>query len=314
MKSGLELITGRANPELAHKIGDHLKIPLLKAKIRNFDDGEIQVHIEETVRGKDVFVIQPTCPPVNENLMELLLIIDTLKRASAGRITAVIPYFGYGRQDRKHIGRVPISARLVANLIETAGADRILTMDLHAGQIQGFFSIPVDELYADSLIISYFKKAEAMKPDSVCPPDIGGLKRARTIGQRLGVSMVVVEKRHTPTGTVETLSVIGAVQNKKVLIVDDMISTGGTLLKAAKALIDSGAEAIIAACAHGLFVQNAMERIKQSPIGKVIVTDSIPSSDEDPILDRLSVASLFADAINRIHNNDSLSELFYGGP
>ncbi len=308
----LEILAGNSNPKLAEEIGENLGKKLIDAAIRKFSDGEINVHIKETVRGKDMFIIQSTSPPVNDNLMELLIIIDALKRASAKRITAVMPYYGYARQDRKHTGRVPISAKLVANMITVAGADRVLTLDLHAGQIQGFFDIPVDNLWAKPILTGYF---EPMFKDSkelvVVSPDVGGVKRARMIAERLNVSLAIVEKRRMDfKEETEALNVIGEVEGKKVLIVDDMVSTGGTLIEAAKILAKKGAGDQYAACTHGIFSDHAVARLKDSPFKKVVITDSISPVVNDPFVEYISVAHIFAKSIDRIHNSQSVSALF----
>lgn len=308
----LEILAGNSNPKLAEEITGNLGKKLIDAAIRKFSDGEINVHIKETVRGKDMFVIQSTSPPVNDNLMELLIIIDALKRASAKRITAVIPYYGYARQDRKHTGRVPISAKLVANMIEVAGADRVLTLDLHAGQIQGFFDIPVDNLWAKPILTSYFEpRFKDSKELVVVSPDVGGVKRARMIAERLNVSLAIVEKRRMNfKEETEALNVIGEVEGKKALIVDDMVSTGGTLIEAAKILAKRGVKDQYASCTHGIFSDNAVARLKDSPFKKVVVTNTISPVVNDPFIEYISVADIFAKSIDRIHNSQSVSALF----
>lgn len=317
----LKLIAGNANPQLAEEIGDYLKVPLCAAEVGRFPDGETSVHIGENVRGADVFVVQPTSPPVNENLMELLVMIDALKRASADRITAVIPYYGYGRQDRKYMGRVPISARLVANLIETAGADRVLTLDLHAGQIQGFFNIPVDNLMIDPIFIDYFRQEGIADEGTVIvSPDLGAVKRARAIAEGLGRPLAIVEKRRVTGERVEGLNLIGEVAGRRAIIVDDIISTGGTIIETMKVLQREGTEEIHGAFTHGLFAGDALERLNASPIERVVVTNSVPYPGErcghQPpengvgIIERISVGGLFAEVIERIHENRSVSEVF----
>jgi ribose-phosphate pyrophosphokinase len=308
----LRLIAGNANLELAKEIGEKLRTSLCATEVGRFPDGETSVYIGENVRGADVFVIQSTSPPVNENLMELLIMIDALKRASAGRITAVIPYYGYGRQDRKHTGRVPISARMVANLIETAGANRVLTLDLHAGQIQGFFNIPVDNLMADPIFIDYFRnQGIAGEQAVIVSPDLGAVKRARAIAGGMRLPLVIVEKRRRSGTQVESLNLIGEVKGKQAIIVDDIISTGGTLIETIKFLEQQGAGEIYAAFTHGLFVGDALELSLKSSIRKIVVTNSIPPpKDGDGIIERISVGELFAEVIERIHENRSVSEVF----
>ena len=308
----LKLIAGNANPQLAKEISDYLGTPLCAAEVGRFPDGETSVHIGENVRGADVFVIQPTSPPVNENLIELLIMIDALRRASADRITAVIPYYGYGRQDRKHMGRVPISARLVANLIETAGADRVLTLDLHAGQIQGFFNIPVDNLMIDPIFIDYFRSRGIADEETVIvSPDLGAVKRARAIAEGLGLPLAIMEKRRRSGEWVESLNLIGEIRGRRAIIIDDIISTGGTILETMKVLQEEGVGEIYAAFTHGLFAGDALERLRASPLERIVVTNSIsPPDDGDGIIERISVGELFAEVIERIHENRSVSEVF----
>jgi ribose-phosphate pyrophosphokinase len=287
-----------------------------------FPDGEIRVQIGQTVRGKDVFVIQSTCPPVNDHLMELLLMVDALRRASARTICAVIPYFGYARQDRKKTGRVPISARLVANLLEAAGVDRVVTLELHAGQIQGFFNVPLDHLRADALFYQYITKnhPEWMEDLVVASPDLGGLWRARRLGKLLKCPLAVVVTYRGSKGEKERVSdvqVIGDVRGKKVLLVDDILATGGTLVEAAEAVVQAGAVEVYAACAHGLFVGQALERLAHSPLRKVLVTDSINFQDEvrrHPLVEVVSIVHFLADAIRRIYRNESITDLLAYGP
>ena len=310
----LKLISGSANPRLAEEIGRSLGLSLCAAKVTRFPDGETFIHLEESVRGADVFIIQPTCPPVNENLMELLIMIDAVKRASAERITAVIPYYGYGRQDRKHIGRVPITAKLVANLIEAAGADRVLTLDLHAGQIQGFFDIPVDNLMIDPIFIRYFRQQGIADEDAVIvSPDLGAVKRARAIAEGLERPLVIVEKRRLgPTGEkVESLNLIGRVTGKRAIIIDDIIATGESLFRAVELLQCRGVREIYAAFTHGIFAGEALPRLRTSPVRKVVVTDSIPPPEDGAgIIEKISVGELFAEVILCIHENRSVSEIF----
>ncbi len=308
----LKVFSGNANRPLAEKVCDHLGIPLGNAEVKTFSDGEISVEINENVRGKDVFIIQPTCPPVNDNLMELLIMIDAAKRASAGRITAVIPYYGYARQDRKVAPRQPISAKLVANLITVAGASRVLTMDLHAGQIQGFFDIPVDNLFARPVLLHYIK--EHFKDDLVIvSPDAGGVERARAFAKRLKASLAIIDKRRERANVAEVMNIIGDVKGKTAVIVDDMVDTGGTLTKAASALLDKGASAVYACCTHPVLSGNAVQRILESPLKELIVTDTIPLSEEAKKCGKikvLSVGKLFGEAVRRIHLNESVSVLF----
>lgn len=307
----LKIFTGRANPGLAERIAQYLGIPLGDMEIKSFSDKETYVKINENVRGRDVFLVQPTSPPANENLMELLIMIDACQRASAQRITAVIPYYGYARQDRKDQPRVPITAKLVANLITTAGADRILTLDLHVDQIQGFFDIKVDHLFAAPVIIDYFRKKK-LENLIVLSPDVGGLRRARAYAKRLKVPLAVVDKRRPIVGEAEVIHIVGEVEGKQVLIVDDMIDTGGTLLAAVDVLLEKGATEIYAACTHPILSGDSCRKVQESAIKEMIVTDTIPldlGSTGDKIK-ILSVASLLGEAIKRIHQNRSVSSLF----
>jgi ribose-phosphate pyrophosphokinase len=296
------IISGSAHPDLARQICERLEVRLSRIESRPFNDGERFIKIEENVRGRDVFVIQPTCAPCNENLMELLLIIDALRRASADRITAVIPYFGYSRQDRKEQGRVPISAKLVANLLTTAGASRIVTIDLHVGQIQGFFDIPVDHLYAITCLSDYVMNMNI--PEAVVlSPDIGNVKRARSYAERLNLPLAIIDKRRPRPNASEVMNVIGAIEGRNALIFDDIIDTAGTLLAGAEAVKSRGAKDIYACCTHAVFSGEARRRLQDSPIKKVIVTDTIPQRNGDDMdkLEIVSIAPLLADAITRIH-------------
>jgi ribose-phosphate pyrophosphokinase len=308
------LITGNANRPLAREISDALGIDLCETAVDRFSDGEIRVRILETVRGADVFVIQPTCPPVNDNLMELLIIIDALRRASVRKVIAVVPYYGYARQDRKQMGRVPISARLVANLIETAGADRVLTMDLHAGQIQGFFNIPVDNLRADPIFAPHYRKAMTDAADAVIvSPDVGGTARARMLAEQLDLPLAVLEKRRPPEGTgIKVLRVIGEVKSKRVIILDDIVSSGETLVQAAQTLLDHGATEVYAYCTHGIFSGRALETLAASPLKKVVVTNTISheQAEKSAIVDYIPVGEHLAKTIRRIFENKSVSHLF----
>lgn len=311
MGGELKLVAGNSNPALAEEISACLGVPLCDAEVGRFPDGEINVHIKETVRGADVFLIQSTSPPVNEHLMELLLILDALRRASAARITTVIPYYGYSRQDRKHIGRVPISAKLVANFIEAAGADRLLTLDLPAGQLQGFFDIPVDNLRIDPIFAEYFSH-EGLAADAVIvAPDVGAARRASMVAERLGLPYAIVEKARVSdkTGQVEARHVIGEVRGKRAILVDDIISTGGTVLAATDLLLECGAREVYAAFSHGVFAADSVQRIEQSSLQGVIVTNTIPPP-VSPKLIHISVGKLFADIIERIHEEQSVSKLF----
>ncbi len=310
----MRLFSGRAHPQLAQKICEYLGLPLGGVTMGSFPDGEIACKIEEDVRGRDVFVIQPTCPPINESLMELLIMVDCLKRASAGRITAVIPYFGYARQDRKDEGRVPITAKLVANIITRAGTDRVLTMDLHAAQIQGFFDIPVDHLYAAPTINAYFKELGITGDNLVVvSPDEGSIKRAVSHQSDLGGKLAIIDKRRSSAENTRQENIIGGpVEGLTALIVDDMISTGGSICGAADVISKAGATKIYLAATHGLLCGPAIERIEYSPVDSVIITDTIPLAPEKMIskLHVLSVASLLGEAIKRIHRNESVSQLF----
>ena len=311
MNGRLKLFTGNANPELAKKIARVLKVPLGDALVTAFSEGEIRVKINEDVRGRDVFIIQPTCPPTNNNLMELLIMIDAVKRASARRITAVIPYFGYARQDRKDQPRVPISAKLVANLLTVAGSDRILTMDLHASQIQGFFDIPLDHLFAVNTVVEYFQRKK-MKNLVVASPDVGGIKMARAYAKRLGANLAIVDKRRIDDRHAEVMNILGDVKGKNIVIVDDLVATASSICEAATALEKAGALKIYAAVSHPILSGPAVERIQSSVIEEFIVSDSIPLTPEkrNPVLKVLSVAPLLGEAIRRIHNEESVSSLF----
>ncbi len=309
----MKLISGTANPELAQKISEYLATPLVQTKITRFSDGEIFVEIKENVRGADVFIIQPTCPPVNENLVELLIMVDAARRASARRITAVIPYYGYARQDRKTAPRTPITAKLVANVIVVAGARRVLTMDLHAGQIQGFFDIPVDHLYAMPVFLEYLKDKFRGEEIVIVSPDAGGVERAREYAKRLNATMAIVDKRRPRPNESEVMNIIGDVKDKIAVIIDDMIDTAGTICKAASAIMDRGAKEVYAVATHPVLSGPAIERLAQSPIKEVVVSDTIPLREEAQRLDKikvLTVSKLLGEAIRRIHTDDSISSLF----
>jgi ribose-phosphate pyrophosphokinase len=307
-----KVFTGNANPALASEICYELGCPVAAANVRHFSDGEVHLQIQENVRGADVFVVQPTCTPVDRNLMELLLMMDALKRASAERITAVLPYYGYARQDRKDRPRMPISARLVASLIERAGADRILAVDLHAAQIQGFFDVPVDHLFAAPVMVDYFDELRG-EDLTVVSPDAGGVERARAFGKRLGSPLAIIDKRRSDVNVAEVMHIIGDVAGQHCLIVDDLIDTAGTLVKAAEALLEQGAKSVRACATHAVLSGPAVERIEQSEIEEVIVTNSIPlreEADNCTRLKQLSVAPLLAKAIQSIHEDGSVSSLF----
>jgi ribose-phosphate pyrophosphokinase len=305
------LFSGNSNIDLAKKIAREIGTKLGDAFVSKFPEGEIRVKINENVRGKDVFIIQSTCPPVNDNLMELLIMIDALRRASAKRITAVIPFFGYARQDRKDQPRVPITAKLVANLLTQAGADRILTMDLHAGQIQGFFDIPVDHLLAAPVFIDYFKNKK-IKNLVVATADIGGIKLAWYFAEKLNTPLVVVDKKRIGPDSVDAMHLIGDVKGKNILIPDDMLATGGTLAQAAKFIKAQGALKIYACMTHGLFSGNAIQKMQDAPIEEIVVTDTIPQKNRSQIkkIKVLSVGWLFGEAIKRIHEEKTISQLF----
>ena len=308
----LTVFTGNANPALAHEICTNLQLEIGRAMVRQFADGETYLQIQENVRGADVFIIQSTCTPVDRHLMELLLMIDALKRASAGRITAVLPYYGYARQDRKDKPRVPISAKLVASLMERAGADRVLTLDLHAAPIQGFFDVPVDHLFAMPVFIDYFRDKEI--PDlTVVSPDAGGVERARAFGKRLNAPLAIIDKRREEANVAEVMNVVGDVEGRNCLLVDDLIDTAGTLVKGAEALMEKGAASVSACATHAVLSGPAVQRIEKSALREVVFTNSIPISKEGKKSSRihsLSIAPLLADAIRAINGETSVSGLF----
>ena len=313
MKDSLLVFSGHANRPLADRICEYLNIPLGNAEIQPFPDGEFDVKLLEDVRGADVFIIQPTSPPVNENLMQLLIMIDALKRASAGHITAVIPYFGYARQDRKAEGRVPITAKLVANMITASGADRVLSMDLHAAQIQAFFDIPMDHLYAAPVVIEYFRRLELTNL-TMLSPDVGGVKMARAYAKRLNAELAIVDKRRDGPTAVEVMHVIGDVKGRNVVLVDDIISTATTMAQAASAAKREGARDVYICATHPIFVGDAIKKLNNAPIRELIVTDTIPTSHDRfkklKGLRVLTVANLIGEAIRRIHKSESVSSLF----
>lgn len=312
MPEGIKLFTGNSNKTLAREIADFLNMPVGNATVTTFSDGEIMVQINENVRGADVFIVQSTCMPVNHNIMELLLMVDALKRASAKRITAVIPYYGYARQDRKVQPRVPISARLVADLITVAGVNRILTVDLHVGQIQGFFDIPVDHLYASPVISDYVKK-KYLNDIVIVSPDAGGVERARAFAKRLDASLAIIDKRREKVNVSQVMNVIGDVQDKDAILFDDMVDTAGTITQAVSAIKEKGAKRIIAACTHAVLSGPALNRINASGLEEVIATNTIPMDEKQKKCKKLtilSVAPLLGEAIKRIHEESSVSSLF----
>jgi ribose-phosphate pyrophosphokinase len=315
MVGAIKLFSGNASPELARDIAKNLGVPLGDATVSRFSDGEIQVEIADNVRGRDVYLIQPTCSPANENLMELLIMVDACKRASAERITAVIPYYGYARQDRKAAPRAPITAKLMADLLEAAGVSRVLTMDLHAGQIQGFFNVPVDNLYGSKNLIPYLEGLVGGEPNLVVvSPDAGGTERARAYAKVLGCGLAVIDKRRSRPNESAVMHIVGDVEGKVALLVDDMIDTAGTLTGGARALVEKGgATRVIAVATHGVLSGPAIKRLKDSPIEMIITTDTIPLNEEAQRMGKMetvSVADLFAKAIRSIHEADSVSRLF----
>jgi len=313
-KDELEIFTGNSNPAMAREVAEYLGVRLAEAEVGRFPDGEVMVEVRENVRGGDCFVIQSVCSPVNDNLMELLLLTDALRRASAKRVTAVIPYFGYSRQDRKVAPRVPISAKVVADLITTAGASRVLTVDLHAGQIQGFFNIPVDNLYAMPVLINYLRKRVEGKRVSVISPDAGGVERARAFARRLNANLAIIDKRRRRASEVAEMQLVGEVRDTIAVLVDDMIDTAGTITEAAKVVAAADAAEVVACATHPILSDPACERLNRSNIKEVITTNTIPlrpkAQAELTTLKVLSVAGLIAEAVRRIHNEESVSSLF----
>ena len=307
----LKVFTCNANRPLAEKIAQHLKIKLGDIKVEHFADGEVDVQVLESVRGADCYIIQPTCTPVNENLMELLIAIDAMRRASAGRITAVVPYYGYARADRKSNPRVPITAKLVSNLITQAGADRVMAMDLHAGQIQGFFDIPVDHLRARSVFLEYFLKN---KPENlvIVSPDVGGVERARKFAARMDAGLVIIDKRRPKANEAVVYNVIGDVKDKTVIIVDDIVDTAGTLTVVASKIKEAGAKKIYAVCTHGVLSRDGVDKVNNSPIEKLFITDTLPTDKRKPSdkIQVLTISHILADAILRNHDGRSISEMF----
>ena len=309
----IKIFAGNSNISLAGEICRHLKCPLGKLSVETFSDGESKVEVRENVRGGDVFVIQSTCAPGNDNLMELLLMLDAFKRASAKRITAVIPYYGYARQDRKVSPRVPISAKLVADLITISGASRMLTLDLHSGQIQGFFNIPVDNLYATPILLQYLKRRLNRHQVAVVSPDAGGVQRARAFATRLNVSLAIIDKRSPEANVVDEMNIIGDVNNKTTILLDDMVDTAGTIAMAAEALLRAGAKSVLGCCTHAVLSGPAVQKIIDSPMEELIVTDSIPlnpTAKKCKKIKVLSVAKLIGEAIGRTHREESVSSLF----
>jgi len=307
--SGYMIFSGTSNPELASEIAKYLEMPLSEASIKRFSDGEISIQISESVRGKDVFIIQPTSAPANSNLMELLIMTDALKRSSAKSITAVVPYYGYARQDRKAAPRVPISAKLVANLMETSGITRMVTVDLHASQIQGFFDIPVDNLYGAILFMDYIKSKNFKNP-VIASPDIGGVARARYFAKKLGLDMVIVDKRREKANESEVMNVIGDVEGKDVILIDDMVDTAGTMVKGAAALKALGATSVMACCTHPVLSGPAYEHIEAGDLDELVVANTIPMLKSSPKIKMLSAASMLGEVIRRVHNNESVNSLF----
>jgi len=313
-KDELEIFTGSSNPALAREVCEHLSVRLGEAEVGRFPDGEVMIEVRENVRGGDCFVLQSICTPPNDNLMELLLLMDALRRASAKRITAVIPYFGYSRQDRKVAPRVPISAKLVADVVTAAGASRVLTVDLHAGQIQGFFNIPVDNLYAMPVLIQYLRKRLEGRRVSVVSPDAGGVERARAFARRLDANLAIIDKRRPRASEVAEMQLVGEVRDSSALLVDDMIDTAGTITEAAKVVMNAGATEVLACATHPILSDPACERLNKSKLKEMITTNTIPlrakAQAELGSLKVLSVASLITEAIRRIHNEESVSSLF----
>jgi len=307
--SGYMIFSGTANPELSEEIAKYLEMPLSQASINRFSDGEINIQIAESVRGKDVFIVQPTCAPANGNLMELLIMTDALKRSSAKSITAIVPYFGYARQDRKAAPRVPITAKLVANMIETSGISRMVTVDLHASQIQGFFDIPVDNLYGAILFLDYIKSKNFKNP-VIASPDIGGVARARYFAKKLGLDMVIVDKRREKANHSEVMNIIGDVKGNDIILIDDMIDTAGTMVQGAQALKEMGANSVMACCTHPVLSGPALERIQNGALDELVVANTIPMIKSCKKIKMLSTASMLGEVIRRVHNNESVNSLF----
>jgi ribose-phosphate pyrophosphokinase len=306
---GYKIFSGTSNPQLTKDIAEHLGMSVGKADIKRFSDGEISVQIQESIRGRDVFIVQPTSAPANDNLMELLIMTDALRRASANKITAIIPYFGYARQDRKAAPRVPITAKLVSNLIEEAGIDRVVTMDLHAGQIQGFFDIPVDNLYGSILFKEYIEK-KGLKNPIIASPDVGGVARARYFAGKLGLDMVIIDKRREKANHSEVMNIIGDVKGKDVILIDDMIDTAGTMTHGANALKEHGANSVMACATHGVLSGPAYDRIENSSLDELVITNTIPLAKTSKKITVLDTSELFAEVIRRVYFNESVNKLF----
>ncbi|RAX52699.1 ribose-phosphate pyrophosphokinase [Helicobacter sp. 16-1353] len=304
-----KIFTGTAHPSFTKELARYLDVIISNAVVNRFSDGEINVKISESVRGKDIYIVQPTCIPTNDNLMELLIMVDAFKRSSASDINAVIPYFGYARQDRKAAPRVPITAKLVANLMQSAGVNRVITMDLHAGQIQGFFDIPVDNLYGSIVFYDYIKSKNLINP-IIASPDIGGVARARHFAEQLRLELVIVDKKRARANESEVMNIIGDVKGKSVILVDDIVDTAGTMVKAAEVLKKNGAISVMALGSHAVFSGNALEKIENSVLDEVVVTNSIPFKNTSKKVKILSVAPLFAEVIRRISHNESVNSLF----
>jgi len=307
--SGYKLISGTANPEFAQKVAKSLGKELSDIEVNKFSDGEINVIIPESVRGQDIFIIQPTCVPANDNLMELLIIVDALKRSSAGTINAVIPYFGYARQDKKAAPRVPITAKLVADMLQVAGVQRVITLDLHAAQIQGFFDIPVDHLTGSTLFVEYIKSKNLKNP-IIASPDVGGVARARTYAESLGYDLVIVDKKREKANVSEVMNIIGDVEGRDVIILDDMVDTAGTLTKAADVLKSKGATSVMACCTHGVLSGPAYDRLSASALDELVITDTIPLKAPHDKITVLTASDITAKTISRIYTNESIQSIF----
>ena len=307
--STFKLFSGSANPEFATKVAEYLGMNVSNATLNKFSDGEISVQITESVRGQDVFIIQPTCAPTNDNLMELLIMVDALKRSSAKSISAVVPYYGYARQDRKAAPRVPISAKLVADLLEAAGITRVVTIDLHAAQIQGFFNIPADNLFGSILFVNYIRSKNLKNP-IIASPDIGGVARARLYADKLGYDLVIVDKKREKANVAEVMNIIGEVKGKDVILVDDMVDTAGTLVKAAEVLKEKGANSVMACCTHGVLSGPAYERVANGVLDELVISDTIPTKKNAKKITVLTASSIIGEAIRRIHNNESVNSIF----
>ena len=307
--STFKLFSGSANPEFAKKVSEYLGMNVSDAKLNKFSDGEISVQITQSVRGQDVYIIQPTCAPTNDNLMELLIMVDALKRSSAKSINAVIPYYGYARQDRKAAPRVPISAKLVADLLEKAGINRVVTIDLHAAQIQGFFNIPADNLFGSILFANYIKSKNLKNP-IIASPDIGGVARARQYADKLGYDLVIVDKKREKANESQVMNIIGDVKGKDVILVDDMVDTAGTLVKAAEVLKEKGANSVMACCTHGVLSGPAYDRVANGVLDELVISDTIPTKKNAKKITVLTASTIIGEAIRRIHNNESVNSIF----